>query len=109
LSIVPDAGAFVGWKKCRDGLIVKLLIPADAKRSNATGRKCRASKAEVLEIIDINDDENKPGEAVSQWDIGFVYRLGETIEPSGFNEDRWNECSEGIHFFITRTEAEEYE
>jgi hypothetical protein len=26
-----------------------------------------------------------------------------------FDENRWNECSHGIHFFITRKEAEDYD
>lgn len=40
----PDTGSFIGWKKA-SGLIVKLLIPSDAKRLSATGRKCRCNKA----------------------------------------------------------------
>jgi hypothetical protein len=31
---------------------------------------------------------------------------GEKVE--NFNEDRWNECAAGIHFFITREEAIDY-
>jgi hypothetical protein len=34
--------------------------------------------------------------------------VGETIEVKDFDDDRWNECSAGIHFFITRKEAVEY-
>ena len=104
LSIVPEAGSFVGWKKCQDGCIVKLLIPSDAKRSNATGRKCRCSKAYVLNIS--NNDGRTIAKAVS--DRGGVYELGKPIEPDSFDECRWNECSNGIHFFITRAEAEDY-
>jgi hypothetical protein len=37
--ILPD-GPIIGWKKCNDGVIVKMQIPAKAKRSNATGREC---------------------------------------------------------------------
>src|SRR5690348_16557988 len=37
-SITPE-GHNVGWKKCRNGVIVKLLIPQKAPRSNSTGRK----------------------------------------------------------------------
>ena len=44
-------GAFVGWKKCKNNVIVKLSIPADAKRSHGTERKCRASHVEVLEVL----------------------------------------------------------
>ena len=91
-------GDLIGYKKLADGTICKLLIPAASKRSNATGRKCRAEYAVVIE-----------GEGVSSYDPTFVYKIGETVRPCGpFNEDRWNECASGIHFFITRKEAEEY-
>ena len=48
--ILPE-GDIIGYKKCRDGVIVKLLIPIKAKRSHAFGRKCRAEYAKVLEIF----------------------------------------------------------
>ena len=104
LSIVPEAGPFVGWKKCQDGCIVKLLIPSDAKRSNATGRKCRCSEALTLGIVD--SDGRNIAEARS--DRGEVYEVGKLTIPDEFDENRWEECSHGIHFFITRSEAEAY-
>lgn len=98
----PEEGQFVAWKKCKDNVIVKLLIPDDAKRSSATSRKCRASKAVVLEVFGAET-------AYSQHDTAFAYTIGQTIEPEHpFDEDRWNECGSGIHFFITRQEAENY-
>ena len=97
LSILP-AGDIIGWKKLANNVICKLQIPAGAKRSNATGRKCRAEYAIVLE-----------GEGVSRHNPGFIYRVGETVRPSEpFCEDRWQECASGIHFFLTREEAEAY-
>ena len=102
LAVLPDEGDVIGWKKCQDNVIVKLRIPADVKRSNATGRKCRAERAEVLEVIGA-------AVGVSDWDSSFVYRVGETVTPTdAFDEDRFCECAPGIHFFITRAEAEAY-
>ena len=55
-SICPSEGEFIGWKKAiskaEDNrfVIVKLLIPKDAKRGSAFGRKCRCDKARVLSI-----------------------------------------------------------
>lgn len=103
LSILPD-GDLIGWKKCRDNRIVKLLVPADARRSNATGRKCRCDRARVLAIESPDGDETFD-EAVSKQDPTFAYRVGETVSVDDFDEDRWSECSPGIHFFITREEA----
>lgn len=105
-SVCPEEGGFFGYKKCTGNRIVKLYIPKDAKRSSATGRKCRCSKAFVCEIVDYFG--NKCDHAVSCYDKDFVYKLHEWVE-SEFCEDRFNECAEGIHFFIQRKEAERYE
>ena len=103
----PSVGAFVAWKKCRDDLIVKLLIPEDARRLSATGRKCRCDKAEVLEIQNL-DGTNAGTTAYSTHTENFAYVVGQTVTPDSFCEDRWQECSSGIHFFITRDEAVRY-
>ena len=103
----PEEGSFIGFKKCRTNLIVKLKIAEDAIRCSATGRKCRCSKAKVLSITSI-DGENRFDEAVSKYDGSFVYRVGDIVEVKDFDTDRWNECSTGIHFFITRKEAVDY-
>ena len=99
----PDSGSYIGYKKA-SGLVVELEIPADARRSSATSRKCRASKAKVLSITDINGNP-AGGQVKSNYDPDFVYTIGETVEVSDFDDDRWNECSTGIHHFITRAEA----
>ena len=101
-----EEGSFIAWKKLADDAIAKLLIPEDAKRSSATTRKCRASKAEVLAIYDENGAEINEGRSGRK--DTFIYRVGETVDPDHWDEDRWNGCSNGIHFFITRKEAEEY-
>ena len=104
----PEEGSFIGFKKCQDGKIVKLKIPVDALRCSATGRKCRCSKAKVLSITNIDGTDANVGMAISKYDRNFIYKVGETIEVPNFNTDRWNECSTGIHFFITRQEAVDY-
>ena len=103
----PD-GEFVGYKKA-GGRIVKLLIPADAKRSSATTLKCRCSKAKVLEIQELDGSPSEVKEVRSNYNKDFVYRLGETVCVENFDEDRWNECSTGIHFFISRDAAVSYQ
>ena len=90
-------------------VIVKLLIPADAQRSNATGRKCRASTARVLDLQDKQGNSLPPDTtAYSSFDPDFTYQKGETVHVEDFDTDRWDECATGIHFFITRIEAIEY-
>ena len=104
----PEEGSFVGFKKCRGDLIVELEIPEDALRSSATTRKCRCSKAKVLSITNLDGSKSKCTEATSKRDSSFVYKVGETVEVPNFDTNRFNECSTGIHFFITREEAEKY-
>ena len=103
----PTDGSFIGWKKA-SGYIVKLQIPEDARRSSAGGEKCRCDKAYVAEIQ--NTDGTKADiEAIhSNRDNNFVYTVGATVEVPDFDDDRWNECAPGIHFFIDRRAAVEY-
>ena len=103
----PEVGAFIGWKKARKA-IVKLQITDDAKRSSAISRKCRCSKAVVLGIENLDGTPYPDIQVSSQFDSNFTYRVGETVEVPDFDENRWNECSTGIHFFITRQEAVDY-
>lgn len=115
-SILPDEGDIIGWKKAWTDnetlltpVIVKLLIPADAQRSNATWRKCRASTARVLDLQDKQGNSLPPDTtAYSGYDTDFTYKKGETVHVENFDTNRWNECAPGIHFFITRIEAVEY-
>lgn len=99
----PEKGEYTGFKKA-DGKIVEITIPADAKRSSATERKCRASKAVVISITTLDGDP-AGNEVCSDHDKDFVYRVGETVEVQNFDENRWNECAPGTHHYITREEA----
>ena len=103
----PETGSFIGYKKAADK-IVMLEICADAKRSSATSRKCRCSKAKVLSITHLDGSESGLTEVRSDYSKEFVYCVGETVEVPDFDENRWNECTAGIHFFITREEAVKY-
>jgi hypothetical protein len=105
--ILPQ-GTIIGWKKLTNGVIAKLRIPESAKRSHAFGRKCRAEFADVLELIGA-DGKPFSGSAESSYEKGFGYTVGATVEPSrAFSEEWQDECASGIHFFITREEAENY-
>lgn len=103
----PEEGEFIGYKKAC-GKIVVLSIPATAKRSSATGRKCRCDMAEVLEIDEIGGTLSDVMEVCSDHDRNFIYRVGAIVSVDNFDEDRFKECAPGIHFFINRKEAENY-
>ena len=100
--ILPE-GSIIGWKKCADGQLVKLRIPENAARSHAWGRKCRAEFAEVLEIW---DGKTRVKTAKSMHDSDFEYKVGAIVRPDNWGADYTQECAGGIHFYITREEAE---
>lgn len=112
----PVEGSFIGFKGLcsknrRNLLICKLEIPMDAKRSSAFGRKCRCSKAKVLEILAMDDEYNftiPVEKGFSLHESGFEYKVGEMVYPDSFDDDRWIECSNGIHFFMTKQETIDY-
>ena len=100
---------FIGYKKAGYEYIVKLQICGDAKRSSATTKKCRCSKALVLSIENIDGSDSGLQEIESDFDSRFVYRVGEIAEVFDFDDNRWDECAPGIHFFMDRQDAVEYE
>ena len=103
----PETGSFIGYKKASD-YIIELEICADAKRSSATSRRCRCSKAKVLGITNLDGSVSGLREIGSNYNKNFIYHIGETVEVPNFDDNRWNECAPGIHFFITREEAVKY-
>ncbi len=103
----PEKGAFLAYKKCVNDRLVQLLVPADAKRTSATRPSCRCNRAKVLTIKSFDYKENFD-EAWSLVDDNFVYRKGQWVEVKDFNEDRWQDSTTGIHFWLTREEAKGY-
>ena len=118
----PKEGAYTGYKCCQcmstdrnllttAKVVVVLEIPAKAKRSSSTGRKCRASEAFVKAIwgYATTGKRIKLSSAVSTRDPDFIYHVGETVRPVlPFCENRFSECASGIHHFMTYREAKEY-
>ena len=101
-----EEGSFIGYKKAGK-YIVKLLIMEDSKRNSATTLKCRCDKAKVLDIEKIDTGE-KIESTPSDYDINFIYKVGEIVKVDNFDENRWNECASGIHFFMNKENAIKY-
>ncbi len=107
----PEEGSFIGFKKAvyaDKDYIVKLEILADALRSSATSRKCRCNKAKVLEIQNIDGSKANIDVVHSTYDPSFQYKTGQIVEEPKYDNNRFSECSKGIHFFINRQEAVNY-
>lgn len=102
----PEEGSFTAYKKAGNCL-VKLLVLEDAKRSSGTTPKCRCDKAKVLEIENLRTGL-KGIQAISEYDDKFIYKVGEIVSVDNFDDNRWNECAPGIHFFMNRENAINY-
>ena len=103
----PSEGSFIGWKKINK-ILIKLEIPEDARRSSATTKKCRCDKAKVLGFYDLNSTELNIDKIINISYNMCEYIKGEMVYPDSFDDDRWNECSHGIHFFINKRDAINY-
>ena len=79
----------------------------DSKRSSATTLKCRCDKAKVLDVEKIDTGE-KIESTPSDYDINFIYKVGEIVKVEDFDENRWYECASGIHFFMNKQTAINY-
>ena len=98
-QICPEEGSFIAWKKTTKG-VIKICIPEDARRvSSLIGRKCRASHIIVLNGVN-------GGESPTHGSL--IYNVGETVHSDSFDDDIRVECTNGIHFFMSRKEAEEW-
>ena len=108
----PETGSFEAWKKVVDEngteFLAKLLIPADAKRSSATTNKCRCEFADVLEITNIKTNQAVQLVKNMRYFPTITYRVGERVCPDSYDDNRWNECSHGIHFFVDKESAIHY-
>ena len=105
-KIVPSSGSFFAWKKGGNGEIIKIKIPSWARRTSCLiNRKCRAEFVVTLEIT----KEGKPVlECCGGYDQNTTYRVGKCTAPDKYDPDERVDCSHGIHFFLTRKEAEKW-
>ena len=105
-TYLPDC-EFIAWKKL-PGLIVKLKILENSKRSRATGDKCRCDKALVLEFQNLDGSKSDLKTYTNNSYAECTYTVGKMVKADKWDGNRWNECSNGIHFFIDRQSAVNY-
>ena len=97
---IPQEGSLTVYKKISSGLC-RLIIPPEARRTAClVGRKCRAEFA-VVEWL-----EN--GKGLSKFGSDAKYELGKKVVPDKYCDDIRIECSHGIHFLLTKEEAEQW-
>lgn len=90
----------IGYKKCKDGIIVTLEIPRGAIVFSINDKKCRTNKVKVIGIDGADRAFSVYGD--------MSYYVGDEITVYNFNCKYNVECGSGIHFFRTREEAEAY-
>ena len=121
---LPESGSFIGYKLVEHKskfYVAELEIPEDAKRSCSLGYKCRCDKAKVVSVRSIYLDkyyidhfhENPKIESedilyyspfsktIPGCDKILTYQLNHEVSVNDFNENKWLECSTGIHFFMS--------
>ncbi len=91
----------IGYKKSGECKIITLEIPIGAKVFSINNYKRRTNKCKVI-------DMQGETELSSYYDTSFKYHVGDEIEIEDFDDNYNVECGEGIHFFLTRDEAENY-
>ena len=102
---IPQDGALIAWKAVEGG-IARIEVPAEAKRTAClTNRKCRSEFVRTLEIIiDGATAKSAPGRC----DSSIFYIVGEITRPDSYDDNPAVDCTHGIHFFLTRREAEKW-
>lgn len=92
------------YKKCLNNVIVVAQIPPDAQTRGGEGRKCRANKAKIVDIIG-----DLCGEKIglSTYDNNTTYEIGDEVFIPDFDYSE-EECAPGFHFFLTLEEAQNY-
>lgn len=74
----------------------------NSDRINTAKRNCRASFAEVLDVIGAD-------EGLSFYDENIIYKRERVVRADKFDLDWKNDETHGIHFFLTEEEAKNYE
>ena len=105
--IIPEEGSFIAWKKLAHNCIAKIEIPSEAKRTCNffNTRKCRAEFCRVIEIKDSDNKDIKSEYNCTYSDKKLKYTVGEIVKPDSYDDSIFVDCSHGIHFFITKQEA----
>jgi len=85
-SIAPEEGSFVAWKvlfdKQGDAVIIKVLIPEDAKRM--TPLFGRYGRAEFVKVLELNHDVSI---AKGRFHPERIYAVGETVCTLNYDND----------------------
>lgn len=104
----------VGFSETGDIALIELDIPDDATRllygSSPLTQSGKCDFADVISITSIDSAYgiHKVEKAYSAYDFNFIYKVGTRVYADHFDEDCFNECTPGIHYFPYKGAAAGY-
>ena len=119
-GIVPPSNEIILYKKLavwhgskrpKNGIIAKLIVPAEAKRVYCGLHKIRVSEAKCVGFYNYDGTEYKPRKGyviTSLYSDSYHYELNKICKPSLEFDETAGTCGSGIHGFIEFNEAVKY-
>lgn len=119
-GIVPPSNEIILYKKvavwhgskcCKNRIIAKLVVPAEAKRVYCGLHKIRVSEAKCVGFYNYDGTEYKPRkgyEITSLYTQSYNYQLNKICKPTVDFDETTGTCGAGIHGFIEFDEAVKY-
>ena len=89
----------VVYKKMKNGAVIELLLKKGTRFQISKSKKARAEFLYAINDVDYNSSYDK--------DFKKTNKSGEKIEPDFFDK-KYEECSNGIHFFFEKEDAKNY-
>lgn len=119
-GIVPPSNEIILYKKvaiwhgskcCKNRIIAKLVVPAEAKRVYCGLHKIRVSEAKCVGFYNYDGTEYKPRkgyEITALYTQSYKYQLNKICKPTADFDETTGTCGAGIHGFIEFDEAVKY-
>ena len=101
--IIPEVGTFRCFKKLRADWIAELEVPHEARRV-CNLKNPRKFRLEYVKVVAITRGTESTTEGTSLRG-NLKYVVGEIARPDSFDDSMLEDCSNGIHAFITKQEA----
>ena len=105
--VCPTHGNFIGWTIGEDfkgnECLVEVFIPAWARRSSGTTRKCRTEALVVNSVERLKDGYNPFGVPLRFRD--YILIKNEVIRDNDYEVDRFKTSSADLYFWISKEEA----
>ena len=92
-------------------LFISTCAQTNVNRSSVMVKETAKHRANKALVLEIQDSEGKYYDSAVSFNFpekSLTYKVGETVTEPCFDTDLEVVCGEGIHFFLTRSTAEQY-